>query len=218
MKRVTMIVLAGLVTACSDMNLHDMGAGAEDTGNTWDTEGTGDSGAIDSPDPYWFGLDAQIEILEGAVVSVAPTLRLWPEDSTLGELCTDFPEVVSFEAAEVPDPLVYHWVALDLADDSGACIGAERVPRQMVIGLGELYEPIVPGVEQHGLGDVRDSLYGSYASFEAPVGDGLDGTTFAYGYAGTEQDRLGETEAVSAGPLPDGSYQITAWYLFQILP
>ena len=219
MKR-ALILVAGLATlvGCSNQNLHSM-EGVADTGNQWETgTASDDSGAVEDPDPYWFALDAEVVIVEVVPVEVVVSLRLHPEDSEWGALCTDAPEVLAFEESAVPDPLVYTWLQLDLAGDLGACSGAERVPRTMMLGLGELYDPIVPGVEQHGLGEVKDSLYGAYASFDAPVGDGLTGTTYAYGYAGTEDDRLGTTPAVDDGPLPDGRYLVTAWYLFELLP
>ncbi|HJN73755.1 MAG TPA: hypothetical protein QGF58_07470 [Myxococcota bacterium] len=211
-------VVTGLTGCMGESYLFDEEFGG-DSGSLWHTGmDSGDSGQIEDPDPVWFALDAEVEMVDGAVSEVVVSLRLHPEDPEDGAICTDTPKVSYFEEEAVPDPLVYHWIEVGLGEDAGSCDGAARVPRTMMFGLGQLYEPIVPGVEEHGLGDVRDSLYGAYASFEAPVGDGLAGTTYGYGYAGTEADREGATTAVADGPLPDGRYLVTAWYVFELLP
>ena len=218
MKRATlMALLGGLLTGCAASYNLDDGEFADSATGGDSGMHQGDSGPVVNDDPVWFGLDAEVQLLEGQVTAVTTSLRVHPED-TEELLCTDAPAVEVIQDLAVPDPLVFHWVQLTLAEDSGACEGGDRIPRSIRLGLGELYDPIVPGVERHGLGEVQDSLYGAYASFEAPVGDGLEGTTYAYGYAGTELDRAGETTAVETGPLPDGTYLVTAWYLFELLP
>ena len=197
--------MAGRIDSASEAPLGDSGSGSSDSGDLL-------------PPAPWFALDAQVDLVEGEASGLALQIRFLPEDTVLGEVCNDAPTVVSFEPIGSPDPLVFHWWEVVIDPDTGACDAAPRLPSTLRLGLGELYPQVVAGVDQDGLGDVKDSLYGAYASFDAPIGDGLDGTTYAYGYAGTEADRAGATPAVESGPLPDGSYLATAFYLFELLP
>ena len=220
MKRVMALVpLLGLcLTAC----LADGNAGIADTqsGEGSDHSSPPETGLDDtgsSPEPAWFDLSGTVTLLEGQVASASLVVSALPEEPSDGVICsTTYEELVLTPVEPLPDPIVWHWWQAALPVESSDCEGADQAPRLLRLGLGELYPALEQGVEEHGLGHATASLYGAYASFEAPVGDGLDGTTYAYGYAGTEQDREGETVAVEAGPLPDGSYLISGYYLFRL--
>lgn len=213
-------VIAGLLVACLvGCTTQNQGLFRDDSGAldaTWDSgAATGDTGLPVST-AVWFALDGQVELVDGVATELIIETRFLPDDVGDGTLCADAPRVETLTPLDVPDPLVFHWWEVTLDPSEGTCDGRERLPTTLRVGLGELYSGVVAGVDQHGLGDVRDSLYGTYASFEAPVGDGLDATTYAYGYAGTEADRAGETTAADAGPMPDGRYLLTAFYLFEL--
>lgn len=212
------VVIAGGLVACSGAGMTNArldSATGDPTGDSGPD--TDDSGEL-LADAAWFALDGEVELIDGSASVATINIRFLADEVGEGTLCTDAFEVLAMQPRDVPDPLVFHWWDVVIDPSSGACAGAERLPSSLRFGLGELYPQVVAGVDQHGLGDVKDSLYGSYASFDAPVGDGVDQTTYAYGYAGTEGDRLGETVAVEAGPMPDGLYLVTAFYLFELLP
>ena len=218
MKRAWIVPLLLALTACmaeNQVTYQDTASGAP-----VDDTGPPDSGPDDTAEPaepVWFDLSGTIALVEGQVSAASLDISVLPEPATDGVICSVLYEDLQFSPVEpVPDPIVWHWWQLELPAEATDCPGVDQAPRSLRLGLGELYPAVVQGVEEHGLGEAKGSLYGAYASFEAPVGDGLDGTTYAYGYAGTEADREGETTAVEAGPLPDGSYLVTGYYLFRL--
>lgn len=211
------LVLAGLI-ACADKGAEDAaadtGGGADDTGWAGDSDDA-DTAEEEIAEATWFLLRGEVELLAGEPAA----LRLWvsglPDDGEA--ICS---EELSIEAsltlAEVPDPVVYHWWELQVGALEGDCVDHLTLPGTLRLGLGALHPQLVPGLERHELREVEDSMYGSYASFEAPWGDGLAGTTYAFGFAGTAQDMAGDAPAVGVAPMPDGSYEITGWYPFKL--
>jgi hypothetical protein len=217
MKRVIALG-AVLLTACSSENyLATQDTGAQGSADHSSPPDSGQDDTGDSAEPAWFDLSGTLSIEGGALTSSSLTLSVLPEDASQGVICaTVYGDLEPQLVEPLPDPLVFHWWQIELPDGASDCEGADRAPRRLRVGLGELYPALEQGVDEHGLAAAKDSLYGAYASFEAPVGDGLDGTTYAYGYAGTEQDRAGETTATEQPPLPDGTYELTGYYLFRL--
>lgn len=208
-------VLLSMLVGCADYNV----AGVSDTAaREVDSDGLADdSGAEDSAEvqPTWFGLDAVFLLEEGQISSMTVTHRIYPDPPSKGLICSSERAAVEILTLEqTPDPLVWHWFEVSLGEDSGDCSEAALVPRTFRMGVGDFYPDLAPALADTEL--KAGNLYGSYASFEAPSGDGLEGTTYAYGYAGTPANRSGEAAAVEEGPLPDGPYSVTGWYLFKI--
>ena len=207
-------VLADLV-ACSAADggrTSDTGVGEDDTsGSKLDS----DSADTASLEPRWFGLDAVLLRENGVFTSATVSHRIYSEDPAEGVICTSERGVSELTQLEdTPDPLVWHWLDLVSAEDDGACQASEMVPLHFRLGLGELYSDLVPALAE--VEAEPENMYGSYASLDAPAGDGLEGTTYAFGYAGTVANRTGDAEALEAGPLPDGAYAVTGWYLFAL--
>lgn len=212
-------VLGLVTTACTGF---DMGAEDHaDTGQTSDTatqvDDTADSG-FGGVEPVWFGLDGTLTVSEGALSGAEISVRLFGQDAGQGVLCERALPVRSLTILESTEPAwVFHWAELTL-DTSPAvdCPGIKRVPDTLRVGLGALYPELEPGLADLGLQDAADSMYTAYAALPEPAGDGLDGTVLAYGFAGTEQDRAGQSAAVVAPPVPDGAYLLTGWYVFAL--
>ena len=216
MKR-AMAMLPLVLTACMSDSL----LGAADSGDAdgSDHSSPPETGLDDTglgADPVWFDVSGSLTLEAGRLTEGSLTISALPEDTSLGPICSGTYALNAEPVELVPDPVVFHWWDLELSGEAPDCPGADGAPRHLRLGLGELYPALEQGVDEHGLGGVKASLYGAYASFEAPVGDGLEGTTYAFGYGGTEQDRAGETTTATEPPMPDGTYQLTGYYLFRL--
>ena len=204
-----------LGTACSaDMNLAeaDSAGGVRDSGTLSDDTSQMDTAVMDAT---WFGVDALVTVEANQVAGVVVTHKLYAEDPAEGVLCVSeraATEIIVLE--ESPDEIVWHWVEVATDGDDGGCEASSVLPQRLRLGLGGLYPDVTPGVVDAGL--QPENMYGAYASLDAPGGDGIEDTTYAYGYAGSPSNRAGETLALTEGPLADGAYIVTAWYLFKL--
>jgi len=214
MKALFSIGLLAALAACSSNavgNTSDTAASADDTG---EPHPDSDSGDTASPEPSWFGLDAVLLLENGVFSSVTVSHRIYSEDPAEGVICSSEREVSEITPLDTPDPLVWHWLELVTEEDDGLCQASEMVPLRFRLGLGDLYPDLVPALAE--VEAEPENMYGSYAALDAPSGDGLEGTAYAFGYAGTVANRTGEAAALEEGPLPDGAYAVTAWYLFAL--
>lgn len=216
MARLVMMALGALaLVACSDANLQENApreTGPLDSGVAMDDTGLEDTASVEAT---WFGLDALVTVSDGRVVDATLSHRVFAEEPSDGPICTSdraATEIVPLE--EAPDPIVWHWVEVVTDLDGGDCTASAAVPARVRLGLGGLYPDVVPGVADAGY--EAKNMYGAYAALDAPAGDGIEGTTYAYGYAGSVANRAGEEAAVEEGPLPDGAYIVSAWYLFRL--
>lgn len=204
-----------LGTACSaDMNLYeaDSAAGERDSDALSDDTSQTDTAVMDAT---WFGVDALVTVDANQVAGVIVTHKLYAEDPSEGIVCTSertATEIIVLD--ETPDEIVWHWVEVATDGDDGGCEASSVLPQRLRLGLGGLYPDVTPGVVDAGL--QAENMYGAYASLDAPAGDGIEGTTYAYGYAGSPANRGGEALAETEGPLADGAYIVTAWYLFRL--
>ena len=216
MARFVLMALGALtVTACSDSALYEAApaeTGAYETGVEGDDTGLEDTG---SGQATWFGMDALVTVSEGRIEAATLRHRVYTDEPSDGELCVS--ERVATEILpldETPDPVVWHWVEVVTAPDSGDCAPSGPVPSRVRLGLGALYPDVAPGVVDAGY--AVENMYGAYAALDAPAGDGIEGTTYAYGYAGSVANRAGDEFASAQGPLADGAYIVSAWYLFRL--
>lgn len=216
MARLVVMALGALIlTACADSALNQAApsdTAAPETGVASDDTGLEDTG---SGEATWFGIDALITVSDGRIEAATLRHRVYSEEPDDGELCVServATEILSVD--ETPDPVVWHWVEVVTAPDSGDCAASSPVPDRVRLGLGELYPDVAPGVVDAGY--AVENMYGAYAALEAPAGDGIEGTTYAYGYAGSVANRAGDEFATTQGPLADGAYIVSAWYLFRL--
>lgn len=201
-------------TACTEADFNNRPL---DSGSLSDTSSVADdSGAADSADvePAWYRLSAQLNLAQSALQGGTVSFAIYGEDLDLGVVCEVSRALELVEAREqTPDPLIYHWWRLSLADpEEEPCAGG--LPDVLMLGLGGLHSELEPGIDRDGYGDVRSSLYGAYLNVQV-VRDNqdIDANAFLLGYAATEAGYAGETLAVDAAPIPDGSYRVHGVFL-----
>lgn len=201
----------GLLVACSPgakNELSDSSLAPEDDSFS----GRDDTGAADTAhlELRWMGLSGSATVADGALSAFTVEFSLYVDPP--GEA----PDCVTQRAAELgellassPDASVFQWWRLPLAvaDGEDACLA--ELPEELLFGLGAMHPEIAPALEEHGLSGVSGSLYGAYAN---PYGDA--GTAYVFGFAGTDMDRAGDDAAVAMGPMPNGDYSFTGFYLF----
>ena len=193
-------LLMAFAVACTPRGVADTAAQADDTSFAVDDSGTDDTS---QPEPERFRVLGTLTVQDGEYAAAEVQYRLLADDGT--EICTQTHAAETVTMALSPEPeWVFDWARLDLADTDEWCQAS--LPSSLGVGLGLLYTEVVPHLEASGVAEVQSSLQGFYASFEQPWSDGIEQSTLAMGYAGTEQALAGEIQAAESGPLPDGVY------------
>lgn len=210
--------LAALTACSSDYekgNVADTGAQLGDTGvQPEDSPPDEQDGAL----PAWFTPDGLLEVLDGALVSAVLDLRVHDADASPEPLCVARRQASGIETAVVtPDPSVFHWWVLTLDPAVDGCGDSVVLPDRLALGLGRMHPELEPAVEWADVAADPEGLYGAYASFgELDIEAAAESTAYAFGFAGTDRDRSGDTLVVDAAPVPDGQYFLTGFYLFPL--
>lgn len=189
--------------APADSGFADTAAGEGEGEDTADLDDEGVS-------PMWWKLGAAIGIYDGVAdpASTHLALTLVAEDGT--ELCEDTLAVDAIEDVPLlPDSAIYAWWEIEPGDADGGCEHrSSPVPSPLYLGVGAMHPDIEANLDPAGLHGLEGYLNASYASLD-------DGDTiYVYGVAGSEQAWLGIDEAISAGPLADGTWIISPIYPF----
>lgn len=218
MTRATFVAFAmAVLVACSPTKGgFDAESGlAPETDSLVGEDDTASSDTADEPSA-WMALDGQLTLTGGVPGALTLSIGLFgdpPEEAN----CTVSRTAETGEAlGSTPDTTVYYWWRFNLVtpDDESGC--GVIVPDSLLLGLGALHPEILPALPEHGVDGVADSLYGVYAN---PYDDGTpaqESIGYAFGFAGTAQDRAGADVAVTAPPMPDGEYVLTGFYLFDL--
>lgn len=207
-----------MLVACTTANGKfdgDSGLAPEDDSQV----GADDSGQSDTADldVAWLGLDGRLILTAGVASSIELQARLYVDPPGESPVCAVSRVAEAGEVlATTPDDAVFHWwrVVLTTPDGEDSC--GERVPAQLLLGLGALDPEIVPALEAHGVDDAASSLYGAFANPYDDGGEAQASTGYVFGFAGTASDRAGASPAVTAAPMPDGDYSFTGFYLFDL--
>jgi len=195
--------------------------GTSDTGaDSTTADDSGDTGP-GLPAPYWYGLDAEVSLTDGALVDATFRVRVSGQDTSLPVNCVGERALESAALLDIaPDPMIYQWWRIETAPDDGTCEGADALPTSFYLGLGELHIDVLPALTRAGLDAdaVAPGLYSAYASI--PGGEAFCGgdtsDACVFGYAGTPTDFDEGAKAVTNAPLPDGLYGVTAAFYFPV--
>lgn len=216
------VLAAGLLgsVACTgdfEFSRYDDSGGLVDS-DTAPEDSLDDTSGWDGMTPGYWVLEANVLVEEGAPAAGDSSVTLRLLDAELeseGPICTVVWSDPSFEVLDVPDPLVYHWWAVDSQGDfGGTCSGAQRrfLPERLLLGLGSLFPDIAAVLEPAGYGDVSGSLYGAYIQ----TSEQADAPTWAFGVVATAAGYAGQTVPVAAPPVPNGTYRFEPIYLLPL--
>lgn len=213
------IVLIGCAGADNANSRLDTGSGPLDGDTASDSATTGLDSSEPDAAPEWFRLGATLTLEDGLATQVDVRLEFLDGDH-LPVGCTEDRSSLGVVASiETPDPTVYHWFRVSLAEPVTDCVDAAQVPAELFLGLGDLHPEVEAQLLGLDLDGVSDSLYGAYVLLDETQAelDAPDQVALAYGYAGTETDLSGEATARTAAPLPDGDYTLAGVYLFPLV-
>lgn len=200
-----------LVVGCADSAL---GAKSSDMSEAPESDGSGsattatsesDTAGSDSVPPAWYALDASLAIVDGAPVSDAAVVALTVVGEDLTTVLCDVPLGVEGVVEGEPDTkaqaqLAVWWrIPVDPLEPSCA-----DLPATLDVGVGELLPDVRAQLGTVGLDGVADALYGAYLRAD-------DGPVWTFGWAGTDSDRAGDSEATL--PPPDGQYTLSSLFL-----
>ena len=195
----------------------DLGGG--DTGAGLDDEDTGDNDESEPSAPAWFAMHGKVVLDEGVLVAMDLSLDLYPGETSEGviEGCTVTVEGLDWENSEpLPDAQIYTWWKfLDMLVTTDACDVSDRLPQNFYLGLGALHPDLAPELVALEMEQPEQFLYSAFASFADPSADGQQ-DIYAFGVAGTQENLDQDSEVAEAGPLPGGTYLISAVYLFPL--
>lgn len=198
----------GLLGPADSYDLDDTADAPEDSAD--------DSGGWDGMTPGYWSLSATVLVEEGAPVAGDTAVSLQLLDAVLGAegvICTATWDSPMVAAADVPDPLVFHWWEVSSAGTlNGNCTTAQQrfLPTELGLGLGELLPDLAAVLDPAGYGEVAGSLYGAFVQM-APEAD-----VWAFGVAATEAGFTGDVDAVGASPVPNGTYAFLPIYLLPL--
>ncbi len=216
-------LLAGMLLSGCEGSLD--AAGVSDTGASGTEEDTGDLNDDTSEDTdtlataAWFSLGANLTLTDGVLEDLELVLDFHDGSEELMVDCQEIREVAGVLAStSTPDPSIFHWWWVTLGAPTVSCVSPGQLPEDLYLGLGSLHPEVGSRLLRRGLEGVAGSLYGAYALVENDQldRDAADQLALAYGYAGTEEGFTGDTVAVTAGPLPDGVYEVSGVFLFPL--
>lgn len=166
----------------------------------------------DTPPPDAWTARATLAITDGApsLDGAAVTIDLVATGDETPVDCPvqlDVSGLVASTPPEAADGAVYAWWTLPIVpvdDDTCAVAG---LPEIVGIGIGTLHPDQRARLGAYGYDDVADSIFGAYLSTG-------DEAVYAFGFAGTADDLLGDDAA--ADPPPDGVYAVQPLFLFAL--
>lgn len=204
-----LLLLLPLVACSADSALTkegDTSGGAADTGGF-----DGDDSAGDTADtaaelvPAWYTIAARLTVSGGAASTKgAEVTAVVVADDEVTPVCEVPLDVTELTVGKSPVPEVAYWWELAITPAKEACA---TLPPSIELGLGEMGPDVLARLGAEGLDGVAGSLYGAY--LREPAGD-----VYIYGWAGTEADLAGDSEALS--PPPDGVYTFAPLYLLRL--
>jgi hypothetical protein len=188
---------------------------------------TDDGDATDEPylGPHFFALNAEIEVVSGAIDPEESSLTLtWYNAQatpygTKSSCAPSLEDAAPGPTTELASELFGFWqLSVVAADDdpcpwslpSPAAAGDAEVP-QLVLGVGPLDPRLGPALDA-AEAEPDASVYGLYTLLPGPEGDRL----LTFGAAGTQGNWDGSDLAVEAPPLPDGRYELRTLVLLPV--